>query len=424
MKNFLLNIYDFLRLDQLTKKRSQRLDYFDNENIDFEHFKEEPFILYYNFQTSRNGFKNTETPILENITFKNVFFSGLAYGEAIDFIYSSASNNAPFTVDIFNNPPNGEWIAVFRKNDGSYRLKADHFGFYKLFYSTPDLNNLNLFACSNNFQALCEFLKNKGESLNIDIDYIAPLLISSSNFFYQAYSNRTSCKQIRRLGADEEIAISNKVEIQKNEFFLKDASTCDYNYIITKGLEKSKNILRKLIINSFSSSPSTLFLSGGKDSRAALCILLDSIGINNFGCFSHNPLRYKTNKKKWEEDLNIASILVDCCALKWAKRNKNLHRIQISFNQSLTYWQTYRSNTYFKYNAGKFLTKHDLEEVEIRGGVGDAIRGGFYNNLFDYSLLKGSKFHIYDDIVTLFKHIIDKEYFVNKIFNSSLECFY
>jgi len=392
--------------------------------ISFEEFAQRPFVLHHALGRDGEAAARAHAGRPSPPRLQNVFYDGIAHDRDSAPVLSFASAQTPLCAADCQAPPSGEWVAVFRAPDGSHRIRLDPFGFYNLFYTSPALNGAQLFACSNDFHALCAFLDGEGLSLAMDLEYLAPLIHSASNLFYQAYDNRTSCRQIRRLGADEEIAVGREVRVLRNDFFPRNPPPWDsYGDLLHRGLESSRETLRTLLLEAFPASSPVLFLSGGKDSRAALCILLAAVGAGRFSCYTHNPLTFDADKQALQEDLDLASVLVHACGLEWAANHPALHRTQISFDQSLSFWQDYRSNTYFKYSPGKFLGRADPLEIEIRGGAGDAIRGGFYEKLFAGSRIQDTPRRRRDDIVALYRHLVPKAHLPRRLYAASQDRF-
>jgi len=269
--------------------------------------------------------------------------------------------------------PAGEWCSLRKLASNDFLASTDPSGFYTLFYTHAGLNDAGITAVSNSIQSLANYLADQGATVDIDEAYCLPILASSATFFNQAYSNRTTCRQIRRLGPDEEFLFGRSGgRVLKNSFFDLD----DYETSLNDGIDASKALLQTLFAR-FGEKPITVNLSGGKDSRACLAILLASgIPRRKIHCVTKDPsaetLAYR--RSIFEGDLRIASYLVQEHDLMWAVTNPG-EATPLTFTESLSRWRDSRASSYFLYSPSFFApVPTRVESLTVFGGGGEVLR--------------------------------------------------
>lgn len=317
-------------------------------------------------------------------------FDGVAYSDSF-FLQGSLLQS--FKEDPFLKSPSempyGEWFFLKKLSSKEYLLKTDFFGFYPIFYTSPTLNNAKISAFSNSFYALHSYLKIKNVKTTPNCINAGPNLGSHYTFFNQAYTNETPCTQIRRLGADEEMLFGDYgVLTRKFSFF----ESGDYKTLLNQSISNISDTLSYLF-KCFQEQPISLFLSGGKDSRAVLSVLTNSLIPRQLvKCSTKNPYKYQESSLAiLENDLRIGSYLVKKFGLSWHKDSvapDDTNINFISFASSLNDWRFNKLGTHFGFVPASFLFKPNLSEsIELRGGGGENLRGFWAEsiNRFNFS---------------------------------------
>lgn len=317
---------------------------------------------------------------------------------------------------------NGEWVAAASDRDQNILIRTDTFGFYHLFYTTPALNQIGISAASNNFEALVKYLRDHGCQPDLDISYAAPLLISNNALFNQAYSKRTCCTQINRLLPGETIRLTPKsIHIDKGRLLDPD-SVDNYDNLVDAGVNNCQTQL-----NAFQAADNitetTIFLSGGKDSRACLSLLLSQPGLD-FGCTTHTPsVHPRGSHNILERDFSISCQLAAHFGLKWSRPLKR-EAIPLNFIDALSSFRADRSNKYYYFNPAAFFTR-SIETglaTEIRGGAGEALRsywGNYFRKLKISSRFKLGRSNIAHDAAQIFRALVPKEGINDELYKTS-----
>ena len=223
----------------------------------------------------------------------------------------------------------GEFFSIKVNGENKLEVSTDFCGFYPLFWKRKYFKGKERVLISNCFHSLAAYSESK-----VEVKKIIPNILSKNQIFIQDYSNGTSLRDIHRLGWNELLEISaDGVKVKKENNIVSDS----YMNLIAKGVEKSQRAL-KLIGQKKSLN---LYLSGGKDSRAILALLL-SIGISP-KCTTQNPNSYKGKAREIvEKDFNIACFFVARYGLDWFQ-TMSKSAVKISFEESLEQYTFYSS---------------------------------------------------------------------------------
>lgn len=348
-----------------------------------------------------------------------LFFDGVAYDDTtIPITDKSELDPSKLTESILH----GEWVAATSDRDQNILIRTDTFGFYHLFYTTPTLNQNGLGAASNNFEALVRYLTDQGCHPELDIGYAAPLMLSNSPLFNQAYSKRTCCTQINRLLPGETIRLTpDKIHIDKGR--LLDPGIIDnYDDLIDSGVNSCYKQLSAFQVAD-NIRETTIFLSGGKDSRACLSLLLAQPGVD-FSCSTHAPSVFPhRSHDTLARDFSISCQLAAHFDLKWSRPTKK-EAIPLNFIDTLSSFRADRSNKYYYFNPAAFFTR-SMESgfiAEIRGGAGEALRsywGNYFRKLKVSSRFKLRRNNIAHDAAQVFQALVPKEGVTQELYRAS-----
>lgn len=299
----------------------------------------------------------------------------------------------------------GEWLAISTKRD-SLEIYSDYFGLFKVYYTLPELNELNLFAISDSYPALCDFLERNCSSLKSeDLSFIPALLDTNSNFYFQQHSPRTSVTSIRCLEADEYISVDAYGATVRprtdwwdgNDQHLSDSQLIDE--AVSKG---AMNLSREIQSAGQQGSPVRFFLSGGKDSRACLSLLNSSCGLGCIYAVTKVPDGVGT---KFRKDFKIAVDIATGLGMRFGDWSAPLlGSNSLTFAEDLKRWQMLSGASNYQFFP---RGREDIRSFshEIRGGLGEAFRGYsfYYSGL--RGALDGSPASVEDDLYVFFDHV-------------------
>lgn len=284
--------------------------------------------------------------------------------------------------------PYGEWVTVV-KGGSVFEIKADYFGFYRLFYCVLNFKSQSTLVISNCFNSLSDYYE-KLTSARVEIDRrsVYPILASGDVFFANNYSTATASAQIKSLRPDEKLsycAQKGSLEIKPRNWISSEDSV---DSLLDRGCEYlAKNIkeVSPLDLN--------LFFSGGNDSRICLSTLISSLGKERIKLTTtvptgkESPNSYKTFKN----DFKVASFVKEKLGLEWYKDNFR-GSLEFTPDNYLRYISKYRSNSYYSRLAlgNRVACSSSIKdsEVQVRGGAGEILR---ISSLYKVIAKKASK---------------------------------
>lgn len=374
--------------------------------------------------------KNTTEQVLQltwtprkSSTGQVVFFDGVGYGTCAGLLTKLTSpihDGAEFSVDML-----GEWLAVIQLPHVT-EVHTDYFGFYHLFYTTPDLNGIGVTAVSASFAALTSYLRDRGCQPSPDLAYALPLMASTSSFFNQGFSPRTSCAQIKRLLPGQTIQVGTHGTSINSDQRWGDHPCASYSDLIDIGVSKIRQQLANLDLGGIQKKE--LFLSGGKDSRTCLALMLARRS-HNFTCTTNEPASGRTDlvSEVLERDFAISVQLVSHYNLRWTKPVARQAEWK-SFAECLQDYRRFRSNKYYSFTPANFQTfsTEDNIYIEIHGGCGEALRGywgKYFRKLPVSGRFKKTRGNIWHDAAVIFQSLVPRQSIPQELHSLSMREF-
>jgi hypothetical protein len=300
----------------------------------------------------------------------NVAFDGIAYGAGHDpVIRLDGATPEPRVenADIHA----GEWMRIDAHADGSLVVQTDHFGFYPLYYTSQDLNDRSVVAVSNDFTALLDFLKKKGVQPQLDVAACVPTIYSGHRFLRQIFTDRTPCRQIRRLGADEHLHVAEAAVVRKRPGYLEGDGATTYEEHLRLGFDGSVAIMRRL--HAFTGEPALIHLSGGRDSRACLAMMLQALPVEAIRCIGADP-RLSAKQGLWD-DIHLATELVRRSGAEWwMPAEPEISSPALDLDDHIRHWRILRGGSAFVAKLQPWTRDPGTPRLTIRGGGGENLR--------------------------------------------------
>lgn len=269
---------------------------------------------------------------------------------------------------------NGEWTAIAdRSSNGQmeYLFFADRFGYSPIFYSVA--NDASM-VISNSFHGVIAGLDSINVTRSLDIIHYAALIGSNTPNFQNTYSHSTMANEVKMLPAENALLIDSRGAHLINRDLLgniQDISS--YESAITLGIENALDILR--VVSSIPNISRRITLTGGVDSRLCASLMVASGTIGSFGVSTIDPRTWKspTGKETLTKDIVVSNSIRDEYNLSWWQM---VPRRQVShgFMESLTCFQSYRSNLAFTFKPSAMHTRFKDPVLTVRGGGGEIIR--------------------------------------------------
>lgn len=269
---------------------------------------------------------------------------------------------------------NGEWTAIAdRASNGQmeYLFFADRFGYSPIFYSVANKAQM---VISSSFQGVIAGLESINVTRSLDIVHYAALIGSNTPNFQNTYSHSTMANEVKMLPAENALLIDTRGAHLINRDLLGNIQNIrSYESAITLGIEHSLDILR--VASSIPNVSRRITLTGGVDSRLCASLMVASGTIESFGVSTIDPRTWKspTGKETLTKDIVVSNSIRDEYNLSWwqmAPRQQVSH----GFMESLTCFQSYRSNLAFTFKPSSMHTRFRDPVLTVRGGGGEIIR--------------------------------------------------
>lgn len=265
----------------------------------------------------------------------------------------------------------GEWLAIAtgRGTEGpEYLVFSDAFAYAPVFFGLVPGVGLVL---SESFQGAVAGARAAGADCQLDVaHYVATAAIDHQNMFSDA--TMTEDIQILPLGKCLRVT-ATRVEVLPRAVLRGAESYTDYEVVLAKGIERIGKVMESFA--SMPDVPKVLTLSGGVDSRLALA-MLKSAGV------AHLFQTRTVDPRTWAAPRSLAGIQRDMAIADKLRRDhgmaletkvsRDVH--YLTFEETLGYHQSYRSNYYYAYEPRRYQTTSDTPLLVIRGGGGEILR--------------------------------------------------
>lgn len=321
----------------------------------------------------------------------------------------------------------GEWLGLFENQTEDYVVCSDYYGYSSIFYAVIETNDkLNNLVISNSFRGIANYLSTEGCNLTVNWPCVLPHLITNTNIFLTRASNSTFSNEIKVLNYNEVLLLKdNKVYVVPRTHIRQQANLQSYENLLYQGINAA--------VSSFSTWVNQtdlnicFNLSGGKDSRVVLAMLLQSEFKDQLKVFTANPsnLAAGASKDILMKDFNVASKIVEHYDLNWFKRT-NYREINLSYHEQLNIWQEFRSNSSFEIKPKTKQIK-DCKELRITGIGGELIRsylGNAYKQNFPHWWAKAQNIEdVRESLRLLFRELCNPWLIDTELYAEAMEHF-
>ena len=360
---------------------------------------------------------------------KNIWFDG--YMNCEDRFYISDSIDLPDITPTEVKDATGEFLLVRQHvnpyGEKSFEITTDLFGFYSCFYFQRD-GELYL---SNSFKALRIYLeKQLGLTCNLNKEYLVPLLISRYTLFSYPYALQTALKEIKILPANKNMMISASAGMEFVDKFEIDDDK-PYEELLVEGLQSCKKRLAAFQ-NFFKSNFKKLYMSGGKDSRATLAVLLSALSNRDLFLHSNNPARMnKDVRAHMQQDLTIANKIALLLGLQVCSKEPVLDLSQnaVGFHESLEDWQNDFSNVRFNFTPSFYTYEYEGSNLKIqfRGAGGEIYRAYWSKVIRGFETLskriKNTESEVSNDCSLVFNSLVQSGIVDSDLYSSARDIF-
>ncbi|EER46657.1 hypothetical protein AM305_11545 [Actinobacillus minor NM305] len=320
----------------------------------------------------------------------------------------------------------GEWIGLFYdENSKTGLFSSDFFGFGQIFYSICDVHNEKTLIVGNSFRGVAQAVKKLSGKFGINWHIAMPHLSSVTNLFSTRCSFETFSSDINVLHDDEMLLFGKKgisIVRKPRPTYLDSLS---YDDLIQKGIEKACKMIG---VATNSGLVNELSLSGGKDSRALLGLILASGKYQDISVYTaaSSGVAAGASREILDQDFSLACRLMEYYDLSW-NTNSDFDEYKISFDEAVSNWQNLRSNSSFDFRP-KYSQVVGKKEIRFTGIGGELFRsyiGIGYKEGFPqwWNNAGKSKASIRQDLASLFRALCPSQYLDEKLYQKSLDAF-
>ncbi|HDR0890347.1 TPA: hypothetical protein QB061_001883, partial [Pasteurella multocida] len=319
----------------------------------------------------------------------------------------------------------GEWFGLFYDDISQTGLfSSDFFGFGQIFYSTLNKGNERILIAGDSFRGVLQTLKQLSGNTDINWHIAVPHLISITNIFSTRCSFETFSDSINVLHEDEVLLFGKQgVSIVKKPVpdYL---SSLSYTDLLQKGIDKAGKMIT---VAQHTGRINELSLSGGKDSRALLGLILSS-GNTNISVYTAPSagVAAGASREILDQDFSLACRLTEYFGLPW-NTNTQFDEYKISFDESINTWQNLRGNSTFDFRP-KYSQVVNKHEVRFTGCGGELFRSyvglGYKEGFPQWWANAGkTKASIRKDLASLFRALCPDLYINSTLYKQSLDAF-
>lgn len=319
----------------------------------------------------------------------------------------------------------GSWLGFFYDEKSKKGIfSTDYFGFGQIFYTIIRSATKSILIVGDSFRGIVKKRKDLAGEININWEVATPHLINNTNLFSTRFSSRTFAENINILH-DNEILVFDEHGISIfNKFSLIDTDQYDYDYWLSRGISRATSIINNA---GETGKVNEISLSGGKDSRALLGLILNS---NNKEVTAYTAapsgVAAGASREILEKDFVLACKLTEKYNIPW-NTNDQFIEYKISYEEAVETWQNLRGNLSFDLRP-KYSQVVGKDEIRFTGIGGELFRSyigvGYKEGYPNWWKNAGkSKVSIRKDLDSLFKILCPSTLIDSELYKSALDNF-
>lgn len=320
----------------------------------------------------------------------------------------------------------GEWYGAFYLAESNQvAVGADYFGYAQLFYTEfpdPASTGSRIVMVSPSFRGILAARRLHGQRNKLRFDIALPSLITTNNIFRTRASDESFADDVRVLGNNDLIVLDKDgFGVVRRPVVIE---ATDYDALIDAGIERAAGVIRSSID---SGAPVQFSLSGGKDSRAVLGLLVAAGSERDVHTWTQIPSGpASASQEIFSRDFATASRLAHRFGLRWWLPEPT-DASRVSFEDDLAYWQNYRSNGSFEFVAHETVAE-SVERIGFVGIGGELVRSylgaGYRTSLPGWWSRAGkTDDSVEHDLRTLFRAICPSWLIERELYESSESSF-
>lgn len=266
----------------------------------------------------------------------------------------------------------GEWIAAAASNaaPASYLLFTDVHGYGTLFYSfLPGCG----VVFAETFQGVVGALDRLKVPRTINWTTYLTALTTRDHHFEGAFNSQSLASEVRLLGREQALLVTPKeASLIPRKALGGSLVEEDFSTALDAGINHATALLERV---SRQGMLNTLHLSGGVDSRLCLALAAAAGVTDRYRVRTADPRTWPhpATREGIVKDVRIANELRTRLGMQWAPSYPHA-RIAVSFRESLTLKQTYRSSFLYSLAGSNTMSMAHQTVAAVRGGGGELLR--------------------------------------------------
>ena len=298
----------------------------------------------------------------------------------------------------------GEWLALSSDGSGNYEIHVDPSGFSRIYYAHINEAGANFLVVGPTFQSVAARLREQRIDAGINWPLVVSNIFINHTLFKSITSEDTYSSKIKTLTPNKYFSFnSDKLQIVEDDFF-QDPKGRSYESLIKDGISRATAQIQSMA--SLDIETKQINLSGGRDSRIVLALLLASGRHKEFSVTSVDPARWgnPTAVAGLESDLSIAGTLASYFDMRWTGP-KTFTSTAISPSEMIAAWGANWSNRKWPIPGDIRQISPASLEVALRGGGGELLRT---TDLASTAQALGAKLSGSDDPRMQFNSLVDR----------------
>lgn len=269
---------------------------------------------------------------------------------------------------------NGEWMGVFENQETKQiAVCSDPFGYQVVFYTFFGNGANRRALVSASATGMAALLRKHGVPVDPDWTHIVGNFVSERPWTKTIGSDKTNLSGVRVLAPGEVLVLGKDFcGVTSSSFF--STPKIEYQKLLQRGIERGISQIEAA--SKLPLEHREIRLSGGRDSRIMVAMLIASGLSDRFTVTSVNPSTWPSVKSRpgLERDLAISAKIAQRYGFSWSKARSGV-RTRLTFEESVSAWQTPFSNKNFELRTGSIHFLPDEWSLELRGGAGETFRG-------------------------------------------------
>lgn len=269
---------------------------------------------------------------------------------------------------------NGEWLGVFENpRTKQIAVCSDPFGYQVVFYTFFGDGGNRRALISASATGMAALLRKHSVPVDPDWTHIVGNFVSERPWTKTIASNKTNVRGVRVLAPGEVLVLGEDFcGVTSSSFF--STPKIEYRELLQRGIERGISQIEAA--SKLPLDHREIRLSGGRDSRIMVAMLIASGLSDQFTVTSVNPATWPSVKSRpgLERDLAISAKIARRYGFNWSKARSGV-RTRLTFEEAISAWQTPFSNKNFELRTGNIHFLPDEWALELRGGAGETFRG-------------------------------------------------